>query len=70
MRGKNQINLVFHSLFRISGFAEDTHARKNSNKFGFSLTFSYLCSQINQTIHIYEYKRIETHLREACDAGA
>ena len=33
-------------LIRIFNFVEDTHARKNQNKFGFSLTYSYLCSEI------------------------
>ena len=32
--------------YRNFGFAEDTHARKNSNIFGFSLTKSYLCIRI------------------------
>ena len=39
---KLKIFLVFYSLNRIFDFAEDTHARKNSNIFGFSLTKSYL----------------------------
>jgi hypothetical protein len=42
--GKTQINLVFLSLIRIAGSAEGTHVLKNSNKFGFSLTYSYLCT--------------------------
>ena len=33
----NQINLVFRLLNRKFNFVEFTHARKNSNKFGFSL---------------------------------
>ena len=36
--GKIQINLAFRSLKRDFGFAEVTHARKNPNKFGVSLT--------------------------------
>ena len=32
-----------------------TFARKNANKFGFSLTYSYLCSQISK-LHIIKYK--------------
>ena len=40
----------FHSLtriFRTVGFAESTHVRKNPNKFGISLTYSYLCMFFN-----------------------
>ena len=32
----------------ISGFAEDTHARKIANKFAFSLAYSYLCPKIER----------------------
>ena len=32
---------VLRSAIRKFGFAEDTHVRKNSNIFGFSLTKSY-----------------------------
>ena len=32
------VPLAFRSLIRNFGFAESTHVRKNSNKFGFSLT--------------------------------
>ncbi|MCF0197557.1 MAG: hypothetical protein HUK03_10110 [Bacteroidaceae bacterium] len=35
--GKMQINLLLHSLNRTLAVAEGTSARKNSNKFGFSL---------------------------------
>ena len=40
-------NLVFYSLNRISGFAEDTHARKNSNKIWF---FTHLIVSLQQNI--------------------
>ena len=37
------IRLVFfRSLIRTSDYIESTLARKNSNKFGFSLAYSYL----------------------------
>ncbi len=35
------------------GFAESTHVRKNSNLFGFSLTYSYLCHQKGKEIWNY-----------------
>jgi len=38
---------TFSFFFHIFGFAESTFVRKTSNKFGFSLTYSYLCRQIN-----------------------
>ena len=38
------VPLAFRSLIRNFGFAESTHVRKNSNKFGFSLTYSYFCT--------------------------
>ncbi len=38
------IHLVFRSLIRTFDFIESTLARKNSNTFGFSLAYSYLCS--------------------------
>ena len=42
---KTQINLVFRSLIRTFELTlEGTSVRKNSNKFGFSLTYSYLWS--------------------------
>ncbi len=37
-RTKTRFCLVFRPFNRTSGFAEVTHVRKNSNKFGFSLT--------------------------------
>ena len=55
--GKIQINLVFLSFFRTSGLsAEGTLARKNPNKFGFSLTYSYLCTQNNEDIEMKQLK--------------
>ena len=36
--------LAFHSFIRTFGFAEGTLIRKSSNKFGFSLIYSYLCT--------------------------
>ena len=33
----------FCRLIRIFNFVEDTHARKNSNTFGYLLAYSYLC---------------------------
>ncbi len=38
--GNAQINLAFHSYTRNFGFAEVTHTRKCSNKFGISLVYS------------------------------
>ena len=36
--------MAFRSLIRIFDFVEDTPVRKSPNKFGISLTYSYLCS--------------------------
>ena len=38
------------------GFAEDTHARENPNKFGFPLAYSYLCTRI-ETFIGYAYRK-------------
>ena len=38
--------MAVRPILRNFGFAEDTHTRKNANKFAFSLTYSYLCRQI------------------------
>ena len=35
---------AFYSFIRTFDSVEGTSVQKNSNKFGFSLTYSYLCS--------------------------
>ena len=51
------IRLVFfRSLIRTSDYVESTLARKNSNKFGFSLAYSYLCGMFVR----YIYKNSKT----------
>ena len=48
--GNTQINLVFLSLIRTFDLTvECTLVRKYSNKFGISLTYSYLCTPDGQT---------------------
>ena len=46
MRAKLRNYLDYSFFFRNFGFAEVTFTRKNSNKFGFSLIFSYLCKNL------------------------
>ena len=45
---KFAFSLDYSKFCTISGFAEDTHARKIANKFAFSLAYSYLCPKIER----------------------
>ena len=54
---------ALYSIIRTVGSAEGTHVRKNSNKFGYSLTYPYLCTQRNAGYyHMKEMKKSKSKL--------
>ena len=55
-----RIYLVFRSVCTTFDYVEGTFARKNPNKFGFSLAYSYLCRLKEEKVELNILNTIET----------